>query len=139
MSLLNNFAVPFSVSKYLERIERAALDIVENKEPVDHTIILWWGLDGLRLNENGTIEAVSRKKQKSELAQTGAEIGGNATVFYADNAPVLSLPIPSISPVEAALLACAIPAQCFVPVFSGIGGGTGCSSGGLCSTCNPYC
>ena len=55
---------PFVVSEYYDRMEKAALDILENQEPVDQTIILWWGLDGLRLNEDGTMEWVSRKKQK---------------------------------------------------------------------------
>lgn len=55
---------PFVVSEYYDRIEKAALDIMENQEPVDQTIVLWWGLDGLRLNEDGTLEWVSRRKQK---------------------------------------------------------------------------
>jgi len=54
----------FFVSEYLSKMERAALDILEHQEPVDQTIILWWGLDGLRLNEDGELEWVSRKKPK---------------------------------------------------------------------------
>ena len=53
---------PFVISKYYARIEQVALDILEHREPVDQTIILWWGLDGLRLNEDGTAEWISRKK-----------------------------------------------------------------------------
>ena len=55
---------PFIVSEYYDRIEKAALDILEYQESVDQTIVLWWGLDGLRLNEDGTLEWVSRKKSK---------------------------------------------------------------------------
>lgn len=55
---------PFIVSAYLDRIEKASLDILEEREAVDQTITIWWGLDGLRLNEDGTIEWVSRKKSK---------------------------------------------------------------------------
>lgn len=55
---------PFIVSEYYDRMEKAALDILETQEPVDQTLILWWGMDGLRLNEDGTMEWVSRKKQK---------------------------------------------------------------------------
>ena len=51
---------PFVVSEYYDRMEKAALDILEHQEPVNQTIILWWGLDGLRLNENGTMELVNR-------------------------------------------------------------------------------
>lgn len=60
----------FSVSEYLSRIERAYLDILEGLEPVSKTITLWLGLDGLRLNEDGTLEWVSRKRKPVE------------TVFY---------------------------------------------------------
>lgn len=55
---------PFIVSEYYDRMEKAALDILEQQEPVDQTIVLWWGLDGLRLNEDGTMELVSRRKPK---------------------------------------------------------------------------
>lgn len=55
---------PFIVSEYYNRMEKAALDILEHQEPVDQTIILWWGLDGLRLTEGGTLEWVSRRKLK---------------------------------------------------------------------------
>lgn len=55
---------PFVVSEYYDRMEKAALDILEQREPMGQTIILWWGLDGLRLNEDGTLEWVSRRKPK---------------------------------------------------------------------------
>lgn len=55
---------PFIVSEYYDRMEKAALDILENQGPVDQTIILWWGMDGLRMNEDGTLEWVSRRKPK---------------------------------------------------------------------------
>lgn len=52
---------PFSVTKYFDRTEQAALEILEKQKPIDQTIILWCGLDGLRLNEDGTLEWISRK------------------------------------------------------------------------------
>lgn len=55
---------PFVVSEYYNRMEKATLDILEHQGPVDQTIILWWGLDGLRLNEDGELEWVSRRKPK---------------------------------------------------------------------------
>lgn len=55
-------AEPFVVSEYLARIEKAHLEILERQKPVEQIIILWWGLDGLRLNGNGTSEWISRKK-----------------------------------------------------------------------------
>lgn len=58
-------AEPFVVSEYYDRMEKAALDILEAQEPVDQTIILWWGLDGLRLNEDGATEWISRKKSET--------------------------------------------------------------------------
>ncbi len=53
---------PFIVSEYLERMEKAGIEVLENREPIERTIILWWGLDGLRLNEDGMLEWISRKK-----------------------------------------------------------------------------
>lgn len=56
----------WSVTEYLSRIEEASLDILETQTPIDidKSITLWWGLDGLRLNEDGTFEWISRKKSK---------------------------------------------------------------------------
>lgn len=54
---------PFSVAEYMDRIDRVQVEILSNQKPVDQTIILWWGLDGLRLNENGTLEWITRKKK----------------------------------------------------------------------------
>lgn len=53
---------PFVVSEYLARIEKASLDILESRKPTDKTIVLWLGVYGLRLNEDGTMKWVSRKK-----------------------------------------------------------------------------
>lgn len=61
---------PFSVPAYFDRMEQIALDILEKQEPIGKTIILWWGLDGLRLNEDGTLEWISRKKQKPDMQGT---------------------------------------------------------------------
>lgn len=58
----NNDAEPFVVSEYLTRIEKASIEILESRKPVEQIVILWWGLDGLRLNEDGTAEWISRKK-----------------------------------------------------------------------------
>lgn len=82
----------FSVSAYLDRIERAALVIEQEKEPVDQTIILWWVLEGIKLNADGRIESVSRKKPKSDPkrgASCVCSCATNNTVFWADNQPVL--------------------------------------------------
>lgn len=54
----------FSTSKYLEVIEKAHLSILEeqeNREP--YIITLWWGLDGVRLNDAGEVEWISRRKK----------------------------------------------------------------------------
>lgn len=57
-------AKSFVVSEYLARIEKASLDILESRKPADKIIVLWWGLDGLRLNEDGALEWISREKSK---------------------------------------------------------------------------
>lgn len=62
----------FRVSEYLDRIEQVHLEILEQQKPVNHEFVLWWGLDGLRLNEDGTTEWITRKKP--ELVQQLAPI-----------------------------------------------------------------
>lgn len=61
---------PFLVSEYLDRIEQEHLKIIEakKKEP-KYIITLWIGLDGLRMNEDETLEWVSRAKKESESPQ----------------------------------------------------------------------
>ncbi len=53
---------PFIVSEHHAHMEQVIIDILEHREPIDQTIILWWGLDGLRLNEDGTSKLVNRRK-----------------------------------------------------------------------------
>lgn len=55
------------LSEYLSRIEKTTLDILESVEPIDKTITLWWGFDGIRLNEDGTTEWVSRRKPAESI------------------------------------------------------------------------
>ena len=56
----------FSVSEYFDRMEKVSLEILETMEPIDKTITLWWGFDGIRLSEDGTYKWVSRKKMSVE-------------------------------------------------------------------------
>lgn len=54
---------PFSASDYLERIEKASIEILAGLEQEEkYTLVLWAGLDGLRLNENGTLEWIKRDR-----------------------------------------------------------------------------
>lgn len=54
------------IKEYYERVEKAHLDILESIEPIDKSITLWWGLNGLRVSEDEKLEWVSRRKPKSE-------------------------------------------------------------------------
>lgn len=74
----------FWVSRYLERMEQAQVDILSNQKPIDKTIVLWWGLDVLRLNENGELEWITRKKEPENNSETDV-------VLYADNRPISHL------------------------------------------------
>ena len=53
----------FSVSQYLECAEKAYLEILEQQEPFEYEIVLWWGFDGVRLNKDGSPEWISRKQE----------------------------------------------------------------------------
>lgn len=55
----NKSVRPFSVTEYLDRMERESLKLKNHRE--QYLIVLWWGFDGLRLNEDGTTEWISRK------------------------------------------------------------------------------
>lgn len=85
---------PFLVSECYERMEKAALNILDELEPVDQTIILWWGLDGILLNENGELEWISRKKQSpvelnisNQMCQFEAQ---PTQIYMADNTIYIS-------------------------------------------------
>lgn len=56
----------FSVPEYFDRMEKASLEILGAREPIDKTITLWWGLDGIQLSEDGTSKWVSRRKESVE-------------------------------------------------------------------------
>lgn len=56
---------PFSVPEYYDRAQQQQETLQaekENQKP--YAIILWWGLDGLRLNDDGSFEWI-RKNQKT--------------------------------------------------------------------------
>lgn len=49
----------------LEEHEDFILELQEGKEKqAKYEIVLWWGLDGLKLNDDGTTEWISRRKPK---------------------------------------------------------------------------
>lgn len=77
---------PFKVSAYLERIEQVYLSIQKTAQPVDWTIILWLGLDGLQINPDGTSAWIRR----SSPAPQGCDTGLSAPYI-----PALSGPWPS--------------------------------------------
>ncbi|NBI08654.1 hypothetical protein D1641_01290 [Colidextribacter sp. OB.20] len=94
---------PFSVAEYMDRIDRAQVEILSNQKTVDQTIILWWGLDGLRLNEDGILEWITRKKKTpkpSKTADTSFYLSGVENFLvqypsYLDFLLGLSAPLPT--------------------------------------------
>lgn len=54
---------PFEAYAYLDRLENVYLSIQETAQPVDWTITLWLGLDGLRIDPDGTAEWIRRSSQ----------------------------------------------------------------------------
>lgn len=77
----------FSVAEYLERMEKLHIDLHrqrenEKKEPV----VLWWGEDGLRINEDGTTERISKRQKPKEVVyspdtETITDIMGNVYAY----------------------------------------------------------
>lgn len=80
---------PFSVTQYLDAMERAHLNILDQQKPVDQTIILWWGLDGLTLDEDWKLKWISRKK-KAPVNQN-ISYQPCQSILYAYNHPILCL------------------------------------------------
>lgn len=66
-------ARPFSVSEHFSRIEKVADDITREYEREDPCTVLWWGLDGLKLNEDGTMEWI-RKYGRQNIQKDGETI-----------------------------------------------------------------
>lgn len=55
----------FSVSDYLERIEKAGIEIAREQEKQEpYQLVLWLVVEGLRLNEDGTTEWIRREEDK---------------------------------------------------------------------------
>lgn len=52
---------PFSVAEYFKRKEKLNIELLEEQKAAKHTIVLWWGLDGLRMNEDGSTEWIKKK------------------------------------------------------------------------------
>lgn len=63
---------PFSLPDYFDRMEKLHLKLMQEREERKPQIItLWWGFDGLRLNQDGTTKWVSRRPAKKESIKTG--------------------------------------------------------------------
>ena len=80
---------PFEASAYLDRLENVYLSIQETAQPVDWTITLWLGLDGLRIDPDGTTEWI---KRSAPAPQHGG--GGGAGVWWEPDILALSGPLP---------------------------------------------
>lgn len=52
---------PFDAAAYLARMEDAYLSMLAAAQPVDQTITLWLGLDGFRIDPDGTAEWIRRE------------------------------------------------------------------------------
>lgn len=54
-------------AQILEEHENFILELQEEKEKQEkYEIVLWWGLDGLKLKDDGTTEWISRRKPEPE-------------------------------------------------------------------------
>lgn len=68
--------IHFSVSEYLTRIEQEHIKILEAKEnEPKYTVTLWIGLNGIRMNEDGSLEWINRKNESVEKRDSVYEHG----------------------------------------------------------------
>lgn len=55
----------FSVSDYLQRIQCLSDELQHEKEQSDnYRLVLWWGINGLKLNVDGTSEWIKKESKK---------------------------------------------------------------------------
>lgn len=55
----------FFVLEYLERTEKLSAEIIRNREKqTDYSLTLWAGIDGLSLNEDGTMEWIRHEEDE---------------------------------------------------------------------------
>lgn len=78
---------PFSVTEYLDRMERESLKLAYQSE--EYLIVLWWGFDGLRLNEDGTAEWISRRNEPKPIFAWTPDGGGGGCGFEYSTARLL--------------------------------------------------
>lgn len=72
----------FSLAEYYEQIERAQTEILQERESEPkYEIILWWGLDGCKLDGHGNIVWISKRKKKSEDKQENENNGARLTHY----------------------------------------------------------
>lgn len=86
---------PFDAAAYLARMEDAYLSMLAAAQPVDQTITLWLGLDGLRIDPDGTSAWICRDlpPSPSSFAQPwesgrlyAPPLPPGVEILYADNA-----------------------------------------------------
>lgn len=73
---------PFVLSEYFERTEKAFIDTLQTQTPIDCTIVLWFGLDGLRMNEDGTFEWISRVQPKHSYQNISYQMCQSAPILF---------------------------------------------------------
>lgn len=70
------YVEPFSPITYMERIQNAHEEILHEKElkKEPSIIILWWGLEGIQLNEDGSLQWVKKRKPEQPKNKTQNDI-----------------------------------------------------------------
>lgn len=79
-----SYVSDFSPSAYMGRIEKAAVEIMQEAEKKPkYQLVLWAGLDGLRLNDDGTSTWIRREEDKPK-AVAPVQSGGFVSEIYCD-------------------------------------------------------
>lgn len=59
----------FSVSGYMERVEKTGIEIMNQQQKAEpYIMVLWAGVHGLRLNDDGSFEWIRREEDKPKHA-----------------------------------------------------------------------
>lgn len=76
---------PYKVSDYYDHIEKAQVEILNNQKPIDNVIILWFGLDGLRINKDGTSKWIKRNEPKEATSSMCSYFSPQQSIIRSPN------------------------------------------------------
>lgn len=107
----------FSLAEYYEQIEHVQTELLQERErEPKREIVLWWGLDGCKIDGDGNIVWISKRKEKGEDKQTNE----NNAAYVPYSVPIPRYPTYNLETFFAYSPYCPQFIPSYAPVVSGI-------------------